>query len=337
MCSSDLAVAKDTPGPSVLVNRASALIGLKRYEDALADSDAAIAGDKNSAEAWHNRASALAGLRRFADAIQAFDKALTLRPGSAAGWINRGNVFMSLTRYDEAIADFERALSLDARNAEAMFGRANTLFHLKRMTEAHEACEAVLRIAPGREDAQSLALRCRLHACDWRDYENGKARIAAGLDAGRPIVSPLDAKAVCTSEAENAQAAHLWMTEACPPAITPLWRGEAYRHGKIRLAYLSSDFRTHAVASLVAGVFEHHVRDRFETIAVSFGPDDGSGMRRRISAAVDRFIDARTMSDNDAAAQLRALEIDIAVDLNGYTGDARTRIFAARPAPIQVN
>ncbi|HEX3483611.1 MAG TPA: hypothetical protein VHT51_01035, partial [Micropepsaceae bacterium] len=117
----------------------------------------------------------------------------------------------------------------------------------------------------------------------------------------------------------------------------PLWHGEAYRHDKIRIAYISTDFRAHAVAFLIVGCFEHHDKSRFETTAISLHPDDGSETRQRIVAAFDRFIDVQAMSDAAVAAKLRELEIDIAIDLNGYTGDARTGILGHRPAPVQVN
>jgi predicted O-linked N-acetylglucosamine transferase (SPINDLY family) len=103
------------------------------------------------------------------------------------------------------------------------------------------------------------------------------------------------------------------------------------------VAYLSADLRTHPVGILMAGVFEHHDRARFETIAISYGSDDGSDMRSRLSHAFDRFIDVRGKSDSEVASLLRGLEIDIAVDLTGLTASGRPGIFALRPAPVQVN
>ena len=116
-----------------------------------------------------------------------------------------------------------------------------------------------------------------------------------------------------------------------------MWRGERYGHEKIRIAYVSTDLRTHAVANLIVGCLEHHDRKRFETTAISLFPDDGTEMRKRIEAAFDRFIVADDISDFEVAKLMREQEIDIAVDLNGHTTGKRTRIFSYRPAPIQVN
>jgi predicted O-linked N-acetylglucosamine transferase (SPINDLY family) len=118
---------------------------------------------------------------------------------------------------------------------------------------------------------------------------------------------------------------------------TPLWDGKPYGHDKIRLAYLSADFHQHPTAQLMIELFERHDRTRFEVTAIAFGPDDGSAMRARLKQAFDRFEDVRGKSDADVAAMLRAAEIDIAVDLNGHTADARPGIFAHRACPVQVN
>jgi predicted O-linked N-acetylglucosamine transferase (SPINDLY family) len=106
---------------------------------------------------------------------------------------------------------------------------------------------------------------------------------------------------------------------------------------KIRLGYLSADFRAHAVAYVIADVFEKHDRERFEVIGYSFGPEDGSSMRRRLEKAFDRFVELRDTSFLEAARRIAGDEVDVLVDLTGYTQHARTEILALRPAPIQVN
>ncbi len=105
----------------------------------------------------------------------------------------------------------------------------------------------------------------------------------------------------------------------------------------MRLAYLSADFREHATAFLAAELFERHDRRRFDLYAISWGRGDGSALRKRLERAFDRFIDVRDSSDLDVAREMRDLEIDIAVDLNGFFEGCRPGILARRPAPIQVN
>src|SRR5882672_5156109 len=141
---------------------------------------------------------------------------------------------------------------------------------------------------------------------------------------------------ISDSPADQFQCARIWM-ERHSVAAQPLWRGERYNHPRIRVAYLSGDLRAHPVAILMAGVLELHDRERFETIAISFGADEQSEVRTRVKGAVETFIDTRGKSDFEIASLLREREVDIAVDLMGLTADCRSAIFAFRPAPVQVN
>src|SRR5262249_13943205 len=153
-----------------------------------------------------------------------------------------------------------------------------------------------------------------------------RAGIVAGIRAGKRAIPPFGGVMVLTDPADLARAARIWMVGR-HGAPQPLWRGEVYRHERIRIAYLSGDFRDHPVAHLMAGVFEAHDRTAFETVAVSFGPDDDSAVRGRIVQAFDGFIDAGGVSDFQIASMLRDREIDVAVDLMGVTADCRSGIL----------
>jgi protein O-GlcNAc transferase len=121
-----------------------------------------------------------------------------------------------------------------------------------------------------------------------------------------------------------------------PVPAQPLWNGASRRHDKLRIAYLSADFRRHPVASLIAELFELHDRARFEISGISFGPDDQSDMRARLVRSFDQFHDVQSKSDRDVAKLLNDMQVDIAVDLNGRTEDSRLGILAHRPTPVQV-
>jgi predicted O-linked N-acetylglucosamine transferase (SPINDLY family) len=139
------------------------------------------------------------------------------------------------------------------------------------------------------------------------------------------------------SPAEQHPYTQQYVNREYPPSKKPLWQGERYSHDRIRVAYVTADFREHATSRLLAGVFEHHDKARFKTVAISFGLDDGSAMRSRLTKAFDQFIDVRAMSDMEIAMLIRDLEIDIAVDLMGFTSGERFNVFARRPAPVQIN
>ncbi len=120
-------------------------------------------------------------------------------------------------------------------------------------------------------------------------------------------------------------------------AQLPLSRSPRGKRGKLRVGYASADFCDHATAQLAAGLFEAHDRDRFEVFAYSFEIDDGSTIRRRLVRAFDRFVDVASEPPRATAQRIADDEIDILIDLKGYTVGCRSEIFAFRPAPVQAS
>jgi predicted O-linked N-acetylglucosamine transferase (SPINDLY family) len=254
-------------------------------------------------------------------------------PSSPAVWNNRGNALAALGRQTEALASYDKALALAPNHPGLLNHRAITLYELKRYEEAARDFAAALKADPRHPYALGNLVYAKRHCCDWQETEEARAEIAKRVQAGEETITPIQFTALAISPEEQYLCSRRW-TARKYPAVAPLWKGERYAHEKIRVAYLSADFHSHATAALMAGVFEHHDRDRFETYAISYGMDDKSEMRARLKAAFDRFIDVRDYSDPAAAKLLRQSEIDIAVDLKGYTQEARLGILAHRPAPV---
>lgn len=290
-----------------------------------------------SPDGWYNRGCALQGLQRHAEAVSCFDRAVALKPDYDEAWTNRGVALLALRRHGDALESFNKALALKPRDREALSNRGTTSFELKRYEAAAADYDALFKLAPDFPYAAGNAALGRAYCCDWRSLREDRERLHTGLQAGRPVVSPHASTLIVDDPSDQLRAAQVWVAERCPASPTPLWKGERYRHDKIRLAYLSADYHAHATAFLAAGLFETHDKTRFETVAISFGPDDTSGMRERLTRAFDRFIDVRDKSDDATAALIRSMDIDIAVDLKGFTQDARPAILARRPAPVQVN
>jgi len=318
------------------------LLGFVRYQQGAFDQAEKLIGDAvkinpNSPDAFYNRGCALQRLQRAAEAVSCFDSAVRLKPDYDEAWTNRGVALLALRGYTDALSSFDRALSIKPRDLETLSNRAGALFELKRYEEAADAYAKLLAIAPDFPYALGTEVLCRAYACDWRAIDKDRALLATALSAGKPVLQPHAATLLLKDEKLQLQCARLWVAERCPAAQVPLWRGERYRHDKIRLAYLSADFHTHATAYLIAGVFEAHDKTRFEATAMSFGPNDKSEMRGRLERSVDRFMDMSGKSDHEIADLLRRMEIDIAVDLKGHTQDARPGVLALRPAPVQVN
>jgi protein O-GlcNAc transferase len=304
---------------------------VRRYEEARKSARKSVEADPANLAAWLDLASALTGLKRYREALACYGRALELTPDSTRIRKLRKGLMI---RFPEA-AEPGRALSepIDAKGWTVLAG---DLAFDNRHAEAVVACDRALALEPQNVDALRIGIRARLTSCDWRREKEDRKTITEFLNARVNIVAPFDHRSMSDSEAEHLQVAKIAVRN-CPPSPNPLWRGERYGHKKIRIAYVSTDLCRHAVAQLIVGCFEHHDRNRFETTAISLSANDGSGMRKRIEAAFDRFTSVEEMPDGEVAKLMRKHEIDIAIDLNGHTWGKRPRIFAHRPAPIQVN
>jgi len=185
--------------------------------------------------------------------------------------------------------------------------------------------------------AAGARLLAQMRLNNWEDYSQRVAGVLRKLELGLPSSQPFPLLALPTPLALLHKSAAMHMADKFPPAAQTLWQGEHYAHKRIRIGYFSADFHNHATAHLMAELFERHDRERFEIFAFSFGVPNQDAMRARLVKGFDHFFDVADQGDRDIAALAHRHEIDIAVDLKGYTQDSRPGIFALRPAPIQVN
>ena len=315
----------------------NAFTDLKRYDDALGAYDKALSIEPDSENAWFGRGNVFWNLKRYDDAFAAYDKALSLKPDLENAWLGRGNVFIHLKRYDDAFAAYDKALSLEPDLAEAWLGRGNVFTDLKRYDDAFAAYDKAFSIQPDLEGAEGARLHSKMHSCNWTQFENELLRLTNNVKASKPNTSPFPLLALSDSPGDHLQCARIWASKRYPLQQTPMLRSEIYKHDKIRIAYVSADFHEHATAHLMAQTLELHDRTKFDVSALSLGPDDKSTMRQRLVKSVNQFVDCIKLGDVEVAQMIARAEVDVLVDLKGFTQNCRTNIFAFRPAPIQVN
>ena len=350
-------------------NRGNVLLRTGQPEDAVVSFDNALRLNGNVAEIHSSRGNALRDLGRFEEALLGFEKAVLLRPDNPEFRANRGNVLRELGRLEEALTDlvsalsiapdnagllynignilweigrteealtsFDKALAVNPNDAEVLQNRGNVLLLLGRYVEALADYERALSINPKLKYLEGVRLFAKMYLCDWANLEDECGRILARIRNGDSVSLPFPILAMESTAADQFKCAKGFSQDRYPAA--PRTHKDDRLPGRIRVAYLSSDFRNHAVALLTAGLFENHDRSLFEIVGISFGQNDGSDERRRLIAAFDHFIDVAGKSDREAAKIISDIGIDVAVDLNGHTAGARTGILAMRPAPIQVN
>jgi predicted O-linked N-acetylglucosamine transferase (SPINDLY family) len=306
-------------------------------QEALAVTAAGIGAAPSFAMLWGLHGAILQALGHFEPALASWDRALELKPDYAEILLNSGALLRKLLRHGPALERFERLLEQQPQHKGALANSAVLLSEFKRTPESIARFERLLQMDPAWDYGLGLLLYERLHVCDWTGHADLHQRIVDGLARGQRTCKSLALMAVSDDPGAHQQAARLFAAQHFPPARERLWSGEVYRHERIRVAYLSADLREHPVGHLVAGVIERHDRRRFETFGISIGIDDGSRLRARMKGAFEHFVDVRGWGSAQVAQWMRQHEIDIAIDLGGYTSDARSDILAMKPAPVQVN
>ena len=343
------------PGhPSILNNLGMVLYSAGEIQKAEAAYRSALDPSPTHRQALANLAHLLCGLQRYAECETMCRRYLEAYPEGEAGvWVNHGICMRDRGDFRAAEAAFLQGLALAPEDSLITANLGSLRLDSNDPAGAEPMLESSLVREPDNLYTLGLLAFCRQALCKWTGLEDLHRRIAAGvaeqIESGepgstRPWPTPFTALALPLSAIVQRRVAEHWSTNLA--AETPrraamphdssganphLRRGE-----RLRLAYLSADFATHPIAFLLAEVWERHDRQRFETFAYSIGPAEDSTLRTRIENAFDRFRDCRDASSSETAARIRADGIDILIDLNGYTRNARTEILTLRPAPIQI-
>lgn len=310
---------------------------LGRLEDAMASHQKAVALNPRFYQGMTHIGVCLFELGRYADAVAWHRRALEAAPNIAETHNNLGNALKSMDDMAGAEAAYRMALQVKPDFTSARLNLGTLLVLLDRRDEAIAQFEAVAAQLPEHPVVWAKLSYEKRVICDWRDFdESVDGKVRRFVRQGPTEITPFALITLSSTPEEQLLAAAAYAARISKQA-TPLPPRPAQRRDRIRLGYLSADFHPHATAYLMAELFERHDRSRFETFAYSIGPDSDSEIRRRLVAGFDHFSDLKPLGYDAAAQAIYNDQIDILVDLKGYTQNARAEILARRPAPVQVN
>ena len=349
----------------------NALLGEGALADASASYEAALAISPNLAEAHSNLGEALRRMGRVSEAVAACELALVLKPELAEAHNNLGNALReegslgpAISHYEqalrlkpdwpevhnniaialqeqgrtaEAVEHYQRALSLNSGLAEIHQNLGSALAQAGRAADAIAALKRALALKPDYPEALVQVAELNAELCDWRDREAETSQVLDLMRRHPGLVPPFNLQAQQSTPAEQLLSAQQWSKRIAQGRSPGFTHDRSCPPHKIRLGYLSADFRDHPVAYAIAETIERHDRTRFEVFGYSYGPDDGSALRRRLETAFDRFIDLQAVGNDEAARQINTDGVHLLIDLTGYTRLGRPQILVSRPAPIQVN
>lgn len=282
----------------------------------------------------------LAALEQTEAACAAYERALQVDPEAVEILVNLANLYAQ-EHPERARALYERAIAIRPDDGAAHYNFAMALLDEGLRLEAATHLEAAVRAAP--TDGRYLAhwLFQRMHLCLWDGMAELSQRVARAIAAGEADIPPFIVLSMPGTGAElqrrcaENHSRHLAARRI--PALASEPQSGPRRSGRWRIGYLSSDFKNHATAFLMADLVEAYDRERFEVYALSYGVNDGSPMRARLESAFEHFVELNGCPTRQAIELIRAQDLDIVIDLKGYTEETHSEWLQYRLAPVQIN
>ncbi len=322
-------------------NRGNALRQLGKFEQCKASYSKALTLNPAHVSALINRGITLVHLKQAQQAMTDFDRALALAPDQVVAWTNRGEALRVLRRMEDALASCGEALSISPDHAQAWLVRASILKDVGLETKAREACQRALEIDPNFSEAltklgEGLALQGDAEAA-VSCYDRSLAIKPDDEITLSSRIFTLDFVAIGDFAAHQAARSVWWDRVGAKIAAQhpPRHDNEFDPNKRIVLGYVSADFRHHSAAYAFRPVLENHDKTQFEVICYSSTPTEDA-VTDSFRQVADRWRNALQWSDDRLADCIRADKVDILIDLSGHTDGNRLRVFARKPAPIQV-
>jgi predicted O-linked N-acetylglucosamine transferase (SPINDLY family) len=341
IASLDKAITIDPCHVNALISKGSALNKRGSFADAIACNNTVLATEPANVTALVNRGIAFKNLRQAEKALADFDMSLAIDPGYTLGWLNRGDALFLLGRVDESLASVDRALSIDPDIAVGWIFRAKILMRNGNLTEALDACRRALAIEPGSVMALIQFGQCQALRGEAQD-----------------ALTCFDRALAVQPDNEFALSNKIFILDFIPDAgfarhqaIRSEWwsqigskvsQGVPQQHTndrdperRIVLGYVSADFREHSAAFAFRPVLTGHDKTRFEVICYSASPTEDA-VTLSFRKAADRWRNVTQWSDDQLVDSIRADKVDILIDLAGHSDGNRLRVFARKPAPVQL-
>ncbi len=309
---------------------------LKQHDEAISCYDKAIQLNPNHADSFSNRGIVFLEMRRPDEALENFDKAIKINPNHLFAQSNKGIALKDLNRYDEAIICYDKAIQVNPDFEEPYNNKGNIFKNLKQYDEALKNYQKVIQLNPNYDYILGKILHFKMFLCDWSNFNLLKEKIKKALDKKSKVIEPFSFLGI----EDNLSFSKLISEIFVEDKLKKIYENKSlkkYNHKKPKIGYISGDFRDHPVLHLMMDVFKNHDHSKFDVYGFSFGSNKNDKWRNEVKNFFLQFKDIDKISDKDVINLIQDLEIDILIDLTGYTGNPRSRIFSHRVAPIQIN
>jgi len=306
----------------------------KNFHKAIDYFNNAVSKVKNNFVIFFNKGICEFEINKFRDSINSFKTAIRLNPNFPEAYNSCGNSYRSLNDYNSAIENFNKAIKLNSSFIEAYINRSYCLKDLNQFDAAYSDLITAYRINPNFNFLLSDLIRIKKDLCDFEnfeDYEKGLIDQIKNDALTRPFTSMI---VLDDPELQQLSAkTYVNYFNFKSNKVT----GNQNFNKKIKIGYFSADFYNHATMHVMANIFEHHNKSHFETYAFSFGKKITDDWHQKAVSSFDVFVDVHEWSDHKIAEYCKDVNLDIAIDLKGFTKDSRMSIFTNNPAPITIN
>ena len=309
---------------------------------ALKNYDKAIDLNPNYHEAIYNKANVYLKLENFPKAIENFDKVISIKKDYSPAYQGKAITYKKLSKFNEAILAWQKVFEFEPGNTHSLVQKGDLLFDSNRLDEALNTYNTAFKIDPNKSFLLGSIVHTKTKMCKWSDIDEEKLNLKKIILNDKKGTSPYVTLTIFDDPEIHLKAANLWANEYSKKNDKKNFEDFCITQSKdkIKIAYYSADFRTHAMGHLLVRMFELHNKNEFEIYGFYFGPKikEDDQLSKRIANSFDKFIDVSNKNDSEIVELSRSLGINIAVDLMCYTGNHnRFGIFIKKCAPIQVN
>ena len=270
------------------------------------------------------------------DALLCFDKAIEVDSSYTQAYTNKAALLQAIDRHHDALLTLVACVEVDPNNFTAFEGQGQLLGQFKQYDLSVNAFKRALQINPTYKYGKGHLMHARLSCCDWTDFEESRQEIFEDIKAGKKASGAMTIMSITDDAALARQCIEIYAKDKYGDPLFKLWNGEKYAHRRQRVAFISGDFRIHPVGYLLIEMIENFDKEKFELTGVFTGTPDGSDLWKRYRCAFDHYLDAKNIPSLELAKLLRAMEIDIAIDLSGHTEGTKLDVLSHRPAPVQM-
>ena len=324
--------------PEVYNNKGNILFMQDKFQEALMNYEKSIELKKDFADAFNNRGNALRKLNKKKDSIESYKQAIKLKPNYAQAYKNLGSILKETNDVDNSIKNYEKAIDIDPKYLDALVDLGNIHQDRGQNILALNNFFKVLELKSDFKFLLGFVAHVKLKICQWDGIDNILEDIEKKVIERKNITQPW--VFLTYNDSPNLQkiTSEIWANKGKKSSKNNSRKfDDKSKNKKIKIGYFSCDFYNHATSLLMINLFELHDRTKFEIIGFNVGSKIEDELYKRVHKAFDQFFNIGDKTDSEIIDFSRLQNIDIAVDLKGYTKNNRFDIFKERCAPIQIN